>query len=60
MIIIVKRGDEVSPMCFPQQKNNKTCACSGNNAPETERFCDCHEMRKSFDERLRALEKKFE
>ncbi|WP_158498120.1 hypothetical protein [Methanospirillum hungatei] len=47
-------------MCFPHQRNNKTSACSGYNAPEPEPFCNCHEIRKSFDGRLRALEKKFE
>ena len=46
-------------MCVPQKKGNMVCACSCTpQAGSDETFCDCSDMKASFDKRLAALEKK--
>lgn len=47
-------------MCFPQKKGDKVCACCCSGTSNAETMCDCNDMKKSFEERLSALEKKLE
>jgi len=50
---------KVKTMCVPQKKGKMVCACSSTPlAGSDETFCDCSDMKASFEERLSALEKR--
>jgi hypothetical protein len=52
---------KVKPMCVPQKKGKMVCACSSTpKAGSDETFCDCSDMKASFEKRLSALEKRLE
>jgi len=56
--MVTQKGET---MCVPQKKGNIVCACSCTpQAGSDEAFCDCSDMKASFEKRLSALEKKVE
>jgi hypothetical protein len=59
--MILMNIQRVKTMCVPQKKGNMVCACSCTpQGGSDETFCDCSDMKASFEKRLSALEKKVE